>query len=323
MATTQRAPRWSEEQGKKALEGSYYNKIGDKSPGHLLLSGAPRYWGTHPDFIYIPMPYRVAGSREGLSSLFRELGHAEADINRILSSGYTSQNYQSTMKKAFDEELAQLDTHKGGVVKKAPTITLAELAAGQLTFHGEKPARKPRAKATTAGVAPGGPGGPVAAGSSPGKGGARGPKVSLLERHNSLAPGKVLDISNMKDDGTNIKMMDEPGAKSKKVRPVAALRIVSSDPSRWVPAIQMLGPGFEQYLNAYPGAGAGGVAPVPVPVPVPAPAVTVPRPPSPKATVPALPAVQPIPRATTPKGALPTVPKLAPFPTIRPKSPGR
>ena len=58
MATTQRAPKWSEEHGKKALEGHYYIKVGDKSPGHLFLSGAPRYWGTHPDFVYVPSPYR-------------------------------------------------------------------------------------------------------------------------------------------------------------------------------------------------------------------------------------------------------------------------
>ena len=330
MATTQRAPKWSEEHGKKALEGHYYIKVGDKSPGHLFLSGAPRYWGTHPDFVYVPSPYRVAGSRANLSGLFRELGYSEADINRILASGYTSQNYQSTMKASFDDEVAQLETYKGGVVKKAPAITLAELAAGQITFHGEKPARKPRAKAVTTG-GPGGAGAPAEASSSPGRGGARGPKVSIRERLDALAPGKVLDLSNMKDDGTNIKTMDAPGPKSKKLQPVANLRMVSSVADRWVRAIQLLGPGYEQYLNAYPGAEAvavAAVAPAVAPAAVHAPVVTVPRPPSPRAVapgpgVPVVPTVQPVPRATTPKGALPAVPKLAPFPTIRPKSPAR
>ena len=170
------------------------------------------------------------------------------------------------------------------------------------------------------------PGAPAEASSSPGRGGARGPKVSIQERLDALAPGKVLDLSNMKDDGTNIKTMDAPGPKSKKLQPVANLRMVSSVADRWVRAIQLLGPGYEQYLNAYPGAGAVAVATVaPAVAPAHAPVVTVPRPPSPRVVAPALavPTVQPVPRATTPKGALPTVPKLAPFPTIRPKSPAR
>jgi hypothetical protein len=293
MATiVNRGMRWTQEAAQKAAAGHYYLKVGEKS-GELLITGAEKRW-KDPKYvgdIYIPQ-LRIAGTTTYVQQLLNNLNTPSDQVSAYLQSAYTRDNYTGLKQKDFDTEVeAARVYHRQQKELKAntptnilPAVTLGDLKniVGGLDGAKKVAARtgavvKPtrtrrltRKEATTV---------------------RNNNKKTLAERlHIAQNAGKVLDVSNMTDEGTNVKLIARPTGKTNKVGPTS-IAVVSSKADRFVAAMGLLGPTFEKFINEYNNI--TGVAPVaqPARVKTPSPRATarIPVPTSPAAAIPAAP----------------------------------
>lgn len=69
---------------------------------------------------------------------------------------------------------------------------------------------------------------------------------SLIDR---LPVGKVLDVSAMQNNGAGIRTIQKPVQGRTAYFSVEGLPIVSTNFENYSRAIQLLGPGYEQFLN--------------------------------------------------------------------------
>jgi len=230
--------RWERSQAQKAVEGHFYFKVGEKG-GQLLLSGAPGRWRKpeYAGYIYIPT-LRLAGNPEEIRSVLQSQGMQSNQVEDYINSAYTSQNYsvsvnQGGLKEHYDNEVNQYLTFKNSQttqkgVSDGPTVSLEMLAylvdnLPQATTG--KTSTRPKLSGQTRVT-------------SPVK--RSGRKISLTTRLQQLQPNKVLDVSNMKDEGTGIKSIDKPGPGSKKIG-LPEWPIVSSHADKYSLALELLG----------------------------------------------------------------------------------
>lgn len=234
MSTKQRGQKWTQEKANKAESEHYYIKVAEKG-GKLQLSGAEKKFAENPNFVYVPSPYRVAGDRSDISTLFTNLGVSSDDTNHILNTAYTAKNYQNNPN--FEKEVEMSKNYKNNQVlttNNSSRLTLDQVPAILEAHRGQapaKPTRKPRSE---------GEGTPT-----------RGGRVRpLAERLEELKSGKVLDVSNMSETGAGVKAIDEPKPGSKKIG-VPGLRVVSSKPENFYTAVTSLGPEYEHFAETY------------------------------------------------------------------------
>ena len=313
MQVVSKGLRWDQQMADKAAASHQYIKIGQK-PGHLLLSGAPGRWkkaDTAMD-IYIPA-LRIAGNPAVIRQAFGGTPEALNNINQYLNQGYTAANYRTTMKQAFDAEVARYKGWKQqrDAIKKAtggPSVNLS-----QLSYFVEQ-----LQVASTVARTTGSPRATAAATGSPG----RSSRVRALadKLADASAKNKVLDVSNVDlVKGTRIRTIVRPGPQAKKKLGVPGLDIVSSDPARYAHVVRQLGPQYEPYIERYNALvaqknavvlppGGQGLAPAPAPMfPAPAPMFQAPAPAF-QAPAPAFQTYGQVPRTYT----APSVPGVAP-----------
>lgn len=253
--------KWSLEAAQNAASRHEYIKVGPNA-GTLHLTGAKNRWKKpeNQGDVYVPT-LRVVGTPAAISQLFvQQLGYQAGEIQQHLAGAYTAQNVDGALRGQFDAESSAYKTYKSGVTaqKKAqgPGISLADLP--YLVQELDNATKAARAAKQVG---------------SPRSPGARAGRTRpLLQRlQDARAKGKLLDVSNMKPNGTDIKMIPATlGPASKKVG-VPGLEIVSSNPANYAAAVAMLGAGYEGFTARYNqqvnqpkslgGAGAVGVAP--------------------------------------------------------------
>ncbi len=317
MSTGKAAAKgWTVEARDKAVAAHQYIKVGDKG-GHLLLSGAPNRWKKpeHAGDVYVST-FRVAGPEAAVRNYLVAAGQ---DANAALAQAYRASNYATTMKAAFDAEVAAYKAYKDSraAVKAASgdAVQLDRLdyyvdnlsAAKERTKAAspKSPRRSPRKSPAKKAPAKGkgrGKGKGKGKRASPRKSprATRGPTKSLMQRvQEAAAAGKVVDVSKMTAAGTGARTIPAPGPKAKKVG-VAGLALVSDNAASFATAVRMLGPEYEGYIARYGVAASPAASPRGSPRPAPLPAT------SPVVGGSALP---PVP------GALPTFPAIG--------SPGR
>lgn len=221
--------------------GQFIKAVGS---GFLRLSGAPRFWEKNPNQIY-NLNYRLTGTLEDIRAVLKEANIPDDAIEESFrTSNITKNNYTTTMKSAFEKEIADAEfaQKRKAAESETPELTLDDLEdilRGTLQITpGAIGLGKTTRRATKT--------------TSPRTSG-RGPKSALLERLNSLPQtGFVLDVSSIAPDGTGIKKMKEPtkGGKSKKVG-VEGLKIVSNNYRAYNQAIELLGPDYSDYSRDY------------------------------------------------------------------------
>jgi hypothetical protein len=224
---------WSQVSAEKARADHKYIKIGGTG-GHLVLSGAPKRWEKSPTDVYVSS-LRVAGNPLEIRQVFTSLGH---NVDDHLAQAFTAQNFQTTMKAAYDAEVAAYKQYK----KQKDALKAArggpEVHLGDLQYYIDHLAQAvPTAKTVAAS-----PRRRAAAKARKGK--------SLLDRVRALKAGKVLDVSKMKADGTGAKSIKAPTAKSKKFG-VPGLAIVSDSAAQFDRAMDMLGPEYAGKKQEY------------------------------------------------------------------------
>lgn len=294
--------KWSKETFNKAAAGHYYYKISEKG-GQLVLTGAEVRWNKGSDDIYIPS-LRVAGKVEDIVEVFSRLNPPldQETLNGYIAEAYTKDSYkvpeaEGGNAEKFQGEIEEYKAFKSSKVSKKndnkqPVFTLERL--DQLLQAGIPNSTKTRSKKTR---------------SSPSK--RVGKRQSLAERLATLPEGKFLDVSHMKEDESNVKSIDKPGATSRKIS-VPGVSIVSSSEETFRQAMTSLGPDYEQFIEPFVAQMARTETVVPPPVSQKAaPSVTAPKAAAPKAAAPKAVA----PKAAAPKPSAPAV--SAPKPPVQ------
>lgn len=125
---------WTAAAAKAANETHKYIRVGGKTPGTWLISGAVPRFENGEDVVYVYDPsMRVAGSRSAVKQLLQNMAAgtntvlSEEQMEQLLAQrAYTLQNYKSLLPQ-IEREVAALkayqDTHKVDVKDKTPTMT--------------------------------------------------------------------------------------------------------------------------------------------------------------------------------------------------------
>ena len=233
-----RGMRVTDEMISRAREGHYYNKVGTR-PGQLQLSGAAVRW-RKPEFstyVYVP-DFRIAGQPDEVRQVLQSLKKTPSQVEQLLQSGYSIQSLQRPqVEAAYKKELDALEEYKKSQLSKrsdSPTRSGPQLDDLQAlmtdldkvqTVRSVRPARQEPAASDKS-----------AASAGPRRSGRRVPLQSRLDK---LKEGQVLDVSNMKPEGTGAKMIAAPGESSSKVG-CKSHRVVSSDAATFQRALEML-----------------------------------------------------------------------------------
>lgn len=233
-----RGMRVTDEMIARAREGHFYNKVGTR-PGQLQLSGAVVRW-RKPEFssyVYVP-DFRIAGHPDEVRQVLQSLKKTPSQVEQLLQSGYSLQSLQRPqVEAAYKKELDALEEYKKSQLSKrsdSPTRSGPQLDDLQAlmtdldkvqTVRSVRPARQE----------------PAASDKSAASAGPRrtGRRVPLQSRLDKLKEGQVLDVSNMKPEGTGAKMIAAPGESSSKVG-CKSHRVVSSDAATFQRALEML-----------------------------------------------------------------------------------
>lgn len=238
--------KWTQKAAEAAAQQHQYIKVGEK-PGHLLLTGAVGRWKKpqHAGDVYVPS-LRVAGNPAVIRNLFLGLGVAGQTIDQHLARAYTLQNHaQPGFREAFDAEVEAYRVWKEGHDATKRATGAGAVRLDQLQYFVDQL----QAASTVARTAAGSPAAAAAGRVSPG----RAPRVRALADRlaDATKKGKVLDVSKMDlAKGTGIKMINPPGANSKKVG-VAGLALVSSNAANYAHAVRNLGANYEGYIQRY------------------------------------------------------------------------
>jgi hypothetical protein len=197
------------------------------------LSGAERQWNKpepEANQTIFHTQYRITGTPQAVSTALTYARVPPEDIQRVLNTAIKRDNYQTTMKREYEEELLAHAALKG----QKPAAEGYEW--GQILWFGKN--IKTAVIATKTGEQRGAA---VAAGRA-------GASDSLSDKIRKLGQGKVLDVSNMDlMTGKGVRSVPAPKtAKSGKFG-TGTVPIISNDFNKYVRAIQLAyGPEGEQ-----------------------------------------------------------------------------
>jgi len=241
---------WTDAKKTAAEAGRYYIKADGKS-GHLKLSGSKLKWKNVPTFTYVPS-LRVAGTPTEIVALLTGMGNEASAAREYVASGY---NADSLENADYLAELADLKTFNASgktaakrAVAAAPVNSIAWYAqqVEEAKVQGTKaksPSRKksasPKKKSAKKAKKTASPKKAKKTASpkkakktktaspkkakktktaSPKKRASpKRAKKSLADKLESLAEGKVLDVSAYRASDNKSTIIAAPGAKSKKV----------------------------------------------------------------------------------------------------------
>lgn len=222
-------------------------------PGGKLaeLGGAFLKWKKPEteDFVYIPS-LRMAGLPNDLlvaiTSFTDENGipYSVEDANNYIQSGYNRYNINIPEEEGGKMEQFDAESEERAAVRQrkanlptVPDVTLADIPAILASLknkQGAKAVARPRQGSPT----------------SPGTG--RGRILPLAERIQKLTPGKVLDVSNMRADGGDIRAITIPGPTSAKIGvDIGNYPIVSSNAANYAAAVRAVYQNAQELINLY------------------------------------------------------------------------
>ena len=198
------------------------------------ITDAHSIWMRSPNVVF-QTGYRIVGTPEDITAALSAMGVLNEDIQDLLASAITANNYNTTMAEVYKDELESYNEWTRAVVKSntdSPGAKLFDVMAvvNPDVLHKVRVTKEARALGVPAREATR----------------ARATK-SLYERLTGLDQGKVLDVSKLEPDGTGARTIDPPTRSRKFGSP--DLPIVSADLEHYIMAINMLPGGQTQYAT--------------------------------------------------------------------------
>ncbi len=224
---------WSREAFSKAVARHTYIKVDpSEKPGELRLSGAPRRWTENPNTFYAPS-FRMVGTPESIANtlLVWEPTMTRDQINAVIADAYTRDNYDTTLKARFDQEVSAQKTYQDAQKKIIiPRYSLADLPNIAQARSLARAGKVTTAKAAVPGISP---------------------RVKpLAQKLSSLPVGDTLDVSNLTRDGKGVRTIKAGKTLGARII-VDPLPIASSTLGGYQIAIEMLGPQYSQFLEPF------------------------------------------------------------------------
>lgn len=228
-------PQWTLETLQDAKAKHQFILVTPTGHFRVYIIDAHNLWTTNPN-IFFQTGYRIAGTQEDITNALLNQGIDADTIRYILDTSITSLNYNGEFAPIYNEELADYNTWRRGVVKSnqdEPGVKLFDIiaAVNPGILEQIKTVKQAKAIGLTTGL--------------PVKTRGRGIK-SLYDKIQALAPGKVLDVSRLDATGAGARASDPPTQRSKKYGS-PNLPIVSFDLDHYLLAIRMLPGGEQQY----------------------------------------------------------------------------
>ena len=198
----------------------------------VTIRDSQAVWRRNPDIVF-QTGYRIAGTPTDIATALTPLGVTPDDVQDLMNTAVTRENYQAVMAPVYQEELDSYYNWKRSVMKAnidGPGVKLFDVmvAVNPDVLHTVKATKE---------------------GKTLGIGRAKGTRArkakSLVDIIAALPAGKVLDVSELTADGTGTKKINPPTRSKKYGSP--NLPIVSADLQHYIMAINMLPGGQEQY----------------------------------------------------------------------------
>lgn len=217
--------KWSNDAAAKAAAKGQFLRVGGQSVTRRFLSGAKRSWTNvkpEENQTIFHTGYRITGTPEAVRTALQYAGVSAADIQQVLATAITRDNYQSTMAQAVNEEMGKHLAAKG----KKPVAEGYEW--DQVLWFAQN--IKTAVIATKTGETKG----------AVQTGGKVGTADSLADKIKKLPAGKVIDVSNM-DVQTGKGLRTQPAPKTDRAGKYGTGRvpIISNDINKYIRAIQL------------------------------------------------------------------------------------
>ena len=214
----------------------------------INITDARNLWITDPSIIF-QTGYRVAGTPSDVSNIMISLGFTQNEIENLINSSITSNNYYNEFAPIYNEEMTNYNIRSRSIIESnlnSPGAKLFDImvAVNPEVLVNSQNTGQNKTKSSTSR--------------------ARKP-VNLYDIISKLPSDKVLDVSNIDIDGHGYTRINRPKRGKKHGTP--NIPIVSSDFYHYLLAIKLL-PGGEQKYSAdlaYMRALFGGSSDVPIP----------------------------------------------------------
>ncbi len=199
-----------------AADGHYYHEVDGegKFKGRVVIGGAEQRWKTQPDYIYVP-DYRICGRQEAVEAVAQKMKIKKLDF--IGADDVKSDEYK--------DELAAYKAFKEDEKASKPTIDdekFDAFVAGLSHFK----IHKEEAKQT--------------------RYGAKEPAL----RYEHIPTGKVLDVSNRRENGTGSVLVDTASLSKNRIRGPLSIKIVSSNLDNYSDELHAIGKWSEEEIDA-------------------------------------------------------------------------
>jgi len=220
---------WSKDDAEKALSKHTFIRVSrsDKRSTRQM-SGAERIWSQPEtsDELYV-VNFRISGKREDIEASLLNAGYSPEQVKLALEKAVTSENYQVAQdeggqKEAYDREIEKLKGFKEEEKerKKREDIdweTLLRIASDVKHVHVVMKER--------AGVSP-----------------KRGKGKTFIDRFEEIRDleGKMIDVSNMRDDGTRVVLRSRPQTERGQLVFISDIPIMSRTQEKYLRALEML-----------------------------------------------------------------------------------
>lgn len=193
--------RWSNDSAEKHCVTKSFIRVGGEKASTRFLSGAPRSWSSPKDeenrTVFISA-LRISGTPEHITEALKlaQPPYTDEEISEFLKDAITKDNYESTKKEEYEEEIASYKK------MKSEKVPVEHYSIEQLNWFCNPDIIK-NVKVESKKSAPKNQGGETAkTRTSPG--------ATIKERIEKLNDGFILDISGMTSDYKNIKTKPIP-----------------------------------------------------------------------------------------------------------------
>lgn len=219
--------RWSVDAAGKAGDKNAFIRVGGDKVSARFLSGAQRSWGSDDpaeNRTVFHLALRISGTPENISAALKYAGFPDDEIKGFLVECITKDNYNTTKKAEFDEEV---DRHKNDKSTKPVTdqYDWPEVLWFAENIKSAKIENKKSAPKFEAGGAT-----TVKTRLAPGS--------SLKDRVEKLPDGNLLDVSEMTHDFKGVKTKPTPKTTKSNKYYSEGLPFMTNDLDRYIKAIK-------------------------------------------------------------------------------------
>ena len=217
---------WSKEDAEKAAHKHAFIRVSDSDKrSYRHISGAERMW-SQPESeteIYL-LNFRLSGKPQDIKHALLNVGYSPEQVDNILENAVTSANFNSAMKELYEKELTGLRKYKSEEKERKSRSTaigwdtLLKIASNTESAHIVMKEKGHSPRRTT------------------------GRGKTLMDRFEEIQDqeGKMIDVSDMRENGTGVKIQSRPSTERGQKIFLSSIPILSKTQDQYMRALEML-----------------------------------------------------------------------------------